>query len=93
MPPKGWKKGYNTNIKAKQPKPEPKPEEPEPAPPVLGVLYGVTIKDVQPLPKPDRLKELLRGIPDDQFMLMVSNSGMDRDRVRELCDLFRKLKA
>jgi hypothetical protein len=38
------------------------------------------------------LCDLLSRLPEDGFVAMVSNSGLPREEVRELCDAFRKLK-
>ena len=41
---------------------------------------------------PDRLADLLRGVPTEVFVSMVSRSGMPGKEARELCEQFKRLK-
>lgn len=77
MPPKGWKK--------------PLKREPE---------EDIEVSSYDPLPIPvarevpgaQRIAELLRCIPNEVFVDMVSKAGMPTEESRELCALFKGLK-
>ena len=85
MPPRGWKKGPDGQYyKSGEPK---------------TVKIGPPANVAQPDKVPEnrsqvnRLEELLRCLPDAPFVQMASSSGMPVQEIRELVDLFRKLKA
>jgi hypothetical protein len=40
----------------------------------------------------DRLADLLRCVPTEAFVSMVSRSGIPSGEARELCDQFKRLK-